>query len=110
MAHFTISSRYPPTDVLGAAVVTKTRRFLINRTFARLWTGQAVSTLGDYVFDTTLVLWVATVLAGGRRGAPAAVSGIMLSVGAAVLVVGPVAGVFVDRWNRRATMLGTEII
>lgn len=87
-----------------------TRRLLINRDFARLWTGQAVSVVGDYVFDTTLVLWVATVLGNGRPWAPAAVSGIMLSVGGAVLVVGPVAGVFVDRWNRRATMLGSEII
>ncbi|HKN95893.1 MAG TPA: MFS transporter [Pseudonocardiaceae bacterium] len=86
------------------------QRQLINRTFARLWAGQAVSTVGDYVFDTTLVLWMATVLAGGQSWAPAAVSGIMLSVGAATLVVGPFAGVFVDRWNRRGTMLHTEVI
>ena len=85
-------------------------RLLINRDFARLWAGQAVSVVGDYVFDTTLVLWVATVLGNGRPWAPVAVSGIMLSVGGAVLVVGPLAGVFVDRWNRRATMLGSEII
>ncbi|HEX5404619.1 MAG TPA: MFS transporter [Pseudonocardiaceae bacterium] len=91
-------------------MATTVRRFLINRTFARLWAGQAVSTVGDYIFDTTLVLWVATVLAGGQPWAPAAVSGIMLSVGAAVLVVGPAAGVFVDRWNRRTTMLHSEVI
>ncbi len=86
------------------------RSLLINRDHARLWYGQAVSTVGDYVFDTTLVLWVATVLARGRSWAPAAVSGILLAVGAAVLLVGPVAGVFVDRWNRRATMLRTEVV
>ena len=86
------------------------RSLLINRDYARLWYGQAVSTVGDYVFDTTLVLWVATVLAKGQSWAPAAVSGILLSVGAAVLLVGPVAGVFVDRWNRRATMLRTEVV
>lgn len=86
------------------------RRMLINRDFARLWGGQAVSVLGDYVFDTTLVLWVATVLGRGQPWAPAAVSGIMLAVGGAVLVVGPLAGVFVDRWNHRTTMLGSEVI
>jgi MFS family permease len=86
------------------------RHPLINRAYARLWVGQAASGLGDYVFDTTLVLWVATALGNGQRWAPAAVSGIMLSVGAAVLVVGPLAGVFVDRWNRRATMLRSEVI
>ncbi|WP_051942572.1 MFS transporter [Streptacidiphilus rugosus] len=85
-------------------------RQLINRDYARLWYGQAVSTLGDFVFDTTLVLWVATDLARGRSWAPAAVSGVMLAVGTAVLVVGPLAGVFVDRWDRKRVLLRTEVV
>jgi MFS family permease len=86
------------------------RSFLINRNFTNLWYGLAVSTVGDYVFDTTLVLWVATVVAKGAPWAPAAVSGVLLSVGAAILVVGPLAGVFVDRWDRKRTMLRSEVI
>ena len=86
------------------------RRLLINRDYARLWYGQAISTVGDYVFNTTLVLWVATVIAKGQPWAPAAVSGVLLSVGAAVLLVGPLAGVFVDRWSRKLTMLRSELI
>src|SRR5215813_11313857 len=85
-------------------------RRLINRDYARLWYGQAVSTLGDMIFNTTLVLWVATVLGKGKTWAPVAVSGIAISVGVAVMAVGPLAGVFVDRWNRGATMLRTETI
>ena len=84
-------------------------RRLINRDFSRLWYGMAVSTLGDAVFDTTLVLWIATVLARGRSWAPAAVSGVVVAVGVATIVVGPVAGVFVDRWDRRRTMLRSEL-
>jgi MFS family permease len=83
---------------------------LINRDFARLWYGQAVSSVGDFVFNTTLVLWIATVLGKGRPWAPAAVSGILLSAGAAIFLVGPVAGVFVDRWDRLRTMMRTEIV
>ncbi len=83
---------------------------LINRDYARLWYGQAISTLGDYAFNTTLILWVATDLGAGKPWAPEAVSGVMLAAGAAVLLVGPLAGVFVDRWNRRSTMLGTEVV
>jgi MFS family permease len=83
---------------------------LINRDYARLWYGQAISTLGDYAFITTLVLWVATDLGAGKPWAPEAVSGVMLAAGAAVLLTGPLAGVFVDRWNRRSTMLGTEVV
>jgi MFS family permease len=83
---------------------------LINRNFARLWYGEAVSTVGNYVFDTTLVLWVATVLGKGRPWAPAAVSGVLLAASVAIFAVGPIAGVFVDRWDRRATMMATEVI
>jgi MFS family permease len=83
---------------------------LINRNYARLWYGQAISSMGDVVFSTTLVLWVATVLARDKEWAPAAVSGVLLAVGAAVLCVGPIAGVFVDRWNPLTTMLRTEVV
>ncbi|MFC1402868.1 MULTISPECIES: MFS transporter [Streptacidiphilus] len=91
-------------------ISARVEKLLINRDYARLWYGEAVSTVGDYVFDTTLVLWVATVLGKGRPWAPAAVSGVMLAVGAAALVVGPLAGVFVDRWDRKRTMLRTEVV
>jgi MFS family permease len=83
---------------------------LANRNYARLWYGQAASAIGDTVFCTTLVLWVSQVLARGAPWAPAAVSGILVAAGAAVALVGPVAGVFVDRWNRKSTMMRTEVI
>ncbi len=85
-------------------------RNLINRDYTRLWYGQAVSVVGDAVFDTTLALWVATQLGKGHSWAPAAMSGVLLTAGAAVLVVGPLAGVFVDRWDRKTLMLRTEIV
>jgi MFS family permease len=83
---------------------------LVNRNYAKLWYGQAVSAVGDTVFGTTLVPWVSQVLARGLPWAPAAVSGIPVAAGAAVALVGPVAGVFVDRWNRKSTMMRTEVI
>ncbi|MFG2332637.1 MFS transporter [Streptomyces sp. NPDC048604] len=86
------------------------RPTLISPEYTRLWFGQAVSSVGDAVFSTTLVLWVATILVEGRPWAPVAVSGVLLATGAAVLLVGPVAGVFVDRWDKRATMLRTEVL
>ncbi|MEV6979231.1 MFS transporter [Kitasatospora sp. NPDC093806] len=81
-----------------------------NPDYTRLWFGQAVSSVGDAVFSTTLVLWVATVLAEGRSWGPQAVSGVVLATSAAVFFVGPLAGVFVDRWDKRRTMLGTEVL
>jgi len=90
--------------------VPSLRRMLVNRNYAKLWYGQAVSAVGDTVFGTTLVLWVSQVLVRGSAWAPAAVSGILVAAGAAVGLIGPVAGVFVDRWNRKLTMMRTEAI
>src|ERR1017187_9390719 len=85
------------------------RSVLVNRDYARLWYGQIISTFGDCIFNTTLVLWVAADLARGKPWAPAAVSGVLLAASMAVVGAGPLAGVFVDRWDRRVTMLATEV-
>ncbi|MBS2533516.1 hypothetical protein KGQ20_12105 [Catenulispora sp. NF23] len=52
---------------------------IINRDFTRLWYGQAVSKVGDYVFNTTLMLWIATKLGYHKSWAAGAVSGVLLS-------------------------------
>lgn len=83
---------------------------LINRDFALLWGGQAISTLGDAVFDTTLLLWIATRLALGQPWAPLAVSGLLLATSVPRLLVSPFAGVFVDRWDKRRTMMRMEAL
>lgn len=84
--------------------------FYINRNFALLWSGRAISVLGDFTFNTTLILWVASIIARGESWAPLASSGIFLATGLPVLLVGPLAGVFVDRWDRRRTMLWMDIL
>jgi MFS family permease len=81
------------------------RGLLINADFALLWSGQAISKLGDVVFDHTLVFWIATSIAREQRWAPLAVSGIFVATALATLGAGPIAGVFVDRWPKRPTML-----
>jgi MFS family permease len=78
---------------------------LINRNFALLWSGRSISLIGDYAFDTTLILWIATIIAKGQSWGPLAVSGVLLATTIPMFVVGPIAGVFVDRWNKRHTML-----
>ncbi len=85
-------------------------KVLINRDFTRLWYGQAVSKVGDFVFNTTLVLWIATKLGSGKSWAPIAVSGVLLSGLAAATAFAPAAGVFADRWNRKRTMLRMDAI
>ena len=81
-----------------------------NRNWQFLWWGQAVSLVGDYVFDTTVVLWVAAVIAKDQPWGPAAVGGVLIAASVPMLAVGSFAGVYVDRWNRRRTMLATDLI
>jgi len=79
-----------------------------NRAWTLLWSGQAISIVGDYVFDTTIVLWIGTVIAKGQSWAPAAVSGVLMAAALPAILIGPVAGVFVDRWDRRRIMLTAD--
>lgn len=84
--------------------------FYISGNYAFLWGGQAISNLGDLIFDTTLTLWIATDLANGQSWAPLALGGAVLSTILPTLLVGPIAGVFVDRWDRKQTMIRMDMI
>lgn len=82
---------------------------LINRNFALLFLGQLVSLIGDQIFDVTLTLWVGAVIARGQSWAPLAVSGTLIAAVTPTFLVGPLAGVFADRWNHRCTILRMDV-
>jgi MFS family permease len=81
-----------------------------NRDFRRLLSGQAVSLLGDAVFDTTVVLWVAVDVAAGHSWAPLAVGTVLSASALPTVVLGPLAGVYTDRWDRRRVMLAADAV
>lgn len=93
----------------GPEIPARRSGILINRNFARLAVGQ-VSLLGDVMFTTTLVVWVGVVLGRGQPWAPLAVSGVVLASAVPMALIGPFAGVFVDRWDKRRTMLGMDAV
>lgn len=78
--------------------------WLINRNFTLLTLGQGISNMGDFVYSTTLLIWVFTL-----GGSAAAVSGVLVAQALPMFVLGPVAGVFVDRWHRLRTMLTSDL-
>jgi MFS family permease len=83
---------------------------LRNRDYALLFSGQAVSITGDMLFNTTLTIWIATQLAAGQSWAPLAVSGVLLGAALPTFLIGPLAGVFVDRANKRRLMLWMDCL
>jgi MFS family permease len=80
-------------------------KWLINRNFTLLSIGQAISNIGDFVYSTTLLIWVYSL-----GGSAAAVSGVLVAQYVPNFLVGPLAGVFVDRWNRLRTMLTSDLL
>jgi MFS family permease len=84
---------------------------LINRNYTLLWAGKTVSLTGDFVFDTTVLLWVATVLLRGEPHAPIVSGAVLAVVSLTMVLIGPAAGVLVDRWpDKRAVMLHADLI
>lgn len=79
------------------------RALLINRNYTLLWLGGTISLIGDVLFTMMLILWVGTLLYH-QSAAPLAVSGVVLAGALPALLIGPLAGVFVDRWPKQKTM------
>jgi len=75
-----------------------------NRNFRLSWFGQIVSEIGDH-FNTISVFSLA--LQNTKSGL--VVSGIMLSRAVPMILAGPVAGVLLDRWDRKKIMLASDI-
>lgn len=76
-----------------------------NRNYRLTWTGQVVSEVGDN-FNNVAVF--ALVMQQTQSGL--AVSGVMLARAVAMLVAGPVAGVVLDRVDRRKVMILSDVV
>ena len=73
--------------------------------YRRLWVGQVVSVVGDKINQIAMAIMVYTITGSMLQ------MGIMLGVTLLpAALFGVVAGVYVDRWDRRRTMLAADII
>lgn len=82
---------------------------LRNGNFRNLWLGQIVSQIGDYfAFLATTV--VVSGFYNDAQTITLTVAGMMLANSLPRLLFGMLAGVFVDRWDRRLTMLWSDLI
>lgn len=82
---------------------------LRNRNFRNLWLGQIVSQMGDYFAFLAIMVVVGT-FSQNVGETTAMVSGVMIASTLPRLLFGVLAGVFVDRWDRRLTMLASDLI
>lgn len=73
------------------------------RTFLMIWVGQVFSLLGSELVQFALI-WHLTMETGSATALTVAMVFQMLPA----ILVGPFAGVLIDRWNRRWTMVGAD--
>lgn len=76
------------------------REVLKNRNFFLLWVGQIISQLGDRLDQMALIALVYLRSPGSTMGIAKILSFTIIPV----FLIGPIAGVYVDRWDRRRTM------
>jgi MFS family permease len=76
-----------------------------NRNYRSLWTGQVVSEVGDH-FNNIAVMSLA--MTHGQPGL--VVTGVFLSRAVANLMASPVAGVLLDRLNRKRVMIASDLV
>jgi len=73
--------------------------------FFTIWTGQAFSLLGSQLVQFALIWWLTKRSGSGTVLAIASLVGLVPHV-----VLGPLVGTLVDRWNRRVTMIVADSI
>jgi MFS family permease len=78
---------------------------LRNRDFALLWTGGLVSVAGDWILYAALPYHVYE-----RTGSTIATAGMIVASLAPAVLLGSVAGVFVDRWDRRRVLVAGNVL
>jgi dTMP kinase len=88
-------------------------RIFGNSQFFRLWVAQVVSATGDWLGFLAITILAARVGAGGGgavSGGGTAVGVVMLARIVPGFFLAPVAGVMIDRWDRRRTMVVCDVL
>lgn len=78
---------------------------LFNKNFILLWQGQLVSVFGDALYSMALGLWVLQ-----ETGSTAIMGSIMAVVTIPRIILGPFAGVIVDKSNRKQLIILGDVI
>jgi MFS family permease len=79
-------------------------RLALNGDFSALWIGQLISFFGDRINQIAVVFLVL-----GLTGSPVAVSAVFVAAFLPNLLLGPIAGAFVDRWDHREVMVVSDL-
>jgi dTMP kinase len=100
--------RARPSVALPATSASALRALAGSPPFRRMAAATGSSALGDWIGFLAIIALTADIL-GPTRAAAFAVSGVMTARVLPSLLLAPVAGVFVDRWNRKRVLIVTDL-
>jgi MFS family permease len=80
-------------------------RLALNGSFTSLWTGQLISLFGDWIHQIALAF-----LVGGVTNSVVAVAFVFVAATVPNLLLSPIAGAYVDRWNQRDVMIVSDLL
>ncbi len=96
----------PPAPALGQRVRRHPYvRLALNTSFSALWVGQLISLFGDRVHQIALAFLVL-----GITNSPLAVGFVFLAATVPNLLLGPLAGTLVDRWDHKEVMVASDFL
>jgi DHA3 family macrolide efflux protein-like MFS transporter len=74
------------------------------RVFAIIWSGQLISTLSSNVVGYAVVFWLSIETKSAEVLAFATIAALLPQ-----MIIGPFTGVFIDRWDRKKTMIMSDL-
>lgn len=80
-------------------------RLALNGSFSALWVGQLISLFGDRVHQVALAFLVLQ-----ATNSPIAVGLVFVAATLPNLILGPIAGTFVDRWDQKEVMVVSDLL
>jgi len=83
---------------------------LKNRNFLSLWSGQVFSQLADKVYLVLMIALISARFQTGSQSISGWVSAIMMAFTIPAVLFGSIAGVFVDRWPKKAVLVATNLL
>ncbi|NPA91067.1 MAG: MFS transporter [Chloroflexi bacterium] len=86
-------------------MLTSTRDVLRDRNFRLLWLGQSLSVFGDGVINLGLLILIERL-----TGSTAALATMAVIMALPYVFLGPVAGVYVDHWDRKRVMILADLV
>ena len=80
-----------------------------NRNYRYTWVGQVVSEIGDH-FNNIAVFSLAVKVAHAGQASGIVVGGVLLARAIPAMLAGPLAGVLLDRLNRKHVMIASDLV